>query len=115
MFYHPAGYKVFYAYYRIGSDIQSNETEREPKKKGELRTRYVGSHSPFGIVWQIAAATGWSVKYILWGVNYQTLRVMLADAPHYENKKEDKQTAGKGGKGSPKSLAGFFQSRLQEQ
>jgi hypothetical protein len=41
--------------------------------------------------------------------------VMLADAPHYENKKEDKQTAGKGGKGSPKSLAGFFQSRLQEQ
>lgn len=40
---------------------------------------------------------------------------MLADAPHYENKKEDKQTAGKGGKSNPKSLAGFFQSRLQEQ
>lgn len=42
---------------------------------------YVGSHSPFGIVWQIATATGWSVRYILWGVNYQTLRMMLADAP----------------------------------
>ncbi len=30
----PAGTKSFYAYYRIGSDIQSNETEREPKRKG---------------------------------------------------------------------------------
>ncbi len=40
---------------------------------------------------------------------------MLADAPHYENKKEDKPTAGKGGKGHSKSLAGFFQSRLKEQ
>jgi len=66
-------------------------------------------------VWQIAAATGWSVKYILWGVNYQTLRMMLADAPHYENRKEDKPTAGKGGKSHSKSLAGFFQSRLKEQ
>ena len=31
-------------------------------------------------MWQIAAATGWSVKYILWGVNYQTLRMLLAGA-----------------------------------
>ena len=40
------------------------------------------------MVWQIAAATGWSVRYILWGVNYQTLRMMLADAPRYVKKKE---------------------------
>ncbi|MGP1436279.1 MAG: hypothetical protein ACTTKN_06585 [Phocaeicola sp.] len=62
-------------------------------------------------MWQIAAATGWSVKYILWGVNYQTLRMMLADAPHYDMDKDKKHPAGKK---SPKSLAGFFQSRLQK-
>lgn len=77
--------------------------------------KYVGSHSPFGIVWQIAAATGWSVKYILWGVNYQTLRMMLADAPHYEKENDNNRTGSKGGKGKPKSLSGFFQSRLKEQ
>ena len=38
---------------------------------------------PFGFVWQIASATGWSVDYILDGVNYQTLILMLSDAPRY--------------------------------
>ena len=42
------------------------------RKKGELKSRYEGSHSPFGFVWQIASATGWSVDYILNKVNYQT-------------------------------------------
>lgn len=53
-------------------------------------------------MWQIAAATGWSVRYILWGVNYQTLRMMLADAPRYVKKKEKRQT-----------LSGFVQSKLR--
>jgi hypothetical protein len=34
-------------------------------------------------VWQIASATGWSVDYILNKVNYQTLIMMLSDAPRY--------------------------------
>ncbi len=55
------------------------------------------------MVWQIAAATGWSVRYILWSVNYQTLRMMLADAPRYIKKKEKRQT-----------LSGFVQSRLKQ-
>lgn len=55
-------------------------------------------------MWQIAAATGWSVRYILWGVNYQTLRMMLADAPRYVKKKEKRQT-----------LSGFVQSKLKKQ
>lgn len=33
------------------------------------------------MIWQIASATGWSIHYILWEVNYQTLALMLADAP----------------------------------
>lgn len=55
------------------------------------------------MVWQIAAATGWSVRYILWGVNYQALRMMLADAPRYVKKKE-----------KPRTLSGFIQSRLKK-
>lgn len=55
------------------------------------------------MVWQIAAATGWSVRYILWCVNYQALRMMLADAPRYIKKKEKSQT-----------LSGFIQSRLKQ-
>lgn len=55
------------------------------------------------MVWQIAAATGWSVRYILWGVSYQALRMMLADAPRYIKKKEKRQT-----------LSGFVQSRLKQ-
>lgn len=48
----------------------------------------------------------------MWGVNYQTLRMMLADAPHYETRR--KKAGGKPGNGSrPKSTAGFFQTRLK--
>ncbi len=56
------------------------------------------------MVWQIAAATGWSVRYILWGVNYQALRMMLADAPRYVKKGEKRST-----------LSGFIQSKLNKQ
>ena len=42
-----------------------------------------GSHSPFGFIWQIAAATGWSIHYILWKVPYPTLLMMLSDAPRW--------------------------------
>ncbi len=38
-------------------------------------------------MWQIASATGWSVDYILDGVNYQTLILMLSDAPRYVRQK----------------------------
>lgn len=55
-------------------------------------------------MWQIAAATGWSVRRILWRVNYQALRLMLADAPRYVKR----QPAAKGRK-----LNEFFQSKLQ--
>lgn len=44
---------------------------------------YEPSHSPFGFVWQVATTTGWSVDYILHHVNYQTLVMMMADAPRH--------------------------------
>lgn len=47
------------------------------------------AHSPFGLVGQIARDTGWSVDYILWGVNYPTLMLMWQDFPrHVEGRKK---------------------------
>ena len=49
----------------------------------------------------------------MWDINYQTLRMMLADAPRYESRRRSR-----GGKpkqqSKPKSTAGFFQTRLQQ-
>lgn len=96
---------------------QPASSKVEPKKEGELKGFFESSHSPFGFVWQIAEATGWTVDYILWGVNYQTLLMMLADAPRYidaeqageisEEKKEQET--------KPKTVMGFFQSRLNDE
>lgn len=70
---------------------------------------YEPSHSPFGFVWQIADATGWSVDYILEGVNYQTLIMMLSDAPRYVRKKKKEKSAEE----EANEIVGFFQSNLK--
>lgn len=71
---------------------------------------YEKSHSPFGFVWQIAAATGWSTGYILEGVNYQTLIMMLADAPRYVRKRKGGRSAEEEADG----IVSFFQSNLKQ-
>lgn len=58
-------------------------------------------------MWQIAAETGWSVHYILWEVNVQTLLMMLADAPRYR-----RVSAHDGQSDEDKQLA-FFQSMFK--
>lgn len=45
------------------------------------------------------------MKYILWGVNYQALRIMLADAPRYVKKKK---------KSAKTDLVGLFQSKAKK-
>ncbi|WP_455540606.1 hypothetical protein [Prevotella fusca] len=62
-------------------------------------------------MWQIANATGWSKEYILDGVNYQTLMMMLADAPRYTKKKQVNDE--KAGENNTDDVLGFFQSNLQ--
>ena len=111
------GHEGFYAYYQLGGAGEPDEAETEPGRVGELRTEYEGSHSPFGFIWQIASATGWSVDYILDGVNYQTLIMMLSDAPRYVRRKKG------GGDGSRRmdcsaedeanDIVEFFQSKLE--
>lgn len=100
-------YKGFYEFYRLGG---KNKPDGEPSKKEELSTQYEGSHSLFGILWQIATATGWSVHYIMWKLPYSTIRLMLADAPGYKTSTSTKNKSGKRGKNN--TLAAF-QSRLQ--
>ena len=93
---------------------QPTPTKIEPKKEGELKGYFESSHSPFGFVWQIAEATGWTVDYILWGVNYQTLLMMLADAPRYIDAEQASVIKNKETNKQPKSVIGFFQSKLND-
>ena len=103
----------FYEYYQISRDDEPDEAETEPRKEGELKSHWEGSHSPFGFVWQIASATGWSVDYILNGVNFQTLIMMLNDAPRYI---DGKQTKGdeQSPEGEASDIVAFFQSNLKQ-
>ena len=61
-------------------------------------------------MWQIASATGWSVDYILNKVNYQTLIMMLADAPRYVRRKKEEKSAEE----EANDIVGFFQSNLKK-
>lgn len=104
----------FYRYYQIGRSGESDEAEEEPKEERELTSEYEGSHSPFGFVWQIASETGWNVDYILNGVNYQTLIMMLSDAPHYVSKRKNgKHKDERSAKEEADDIVGFFQSKLK--
>lgn len=107
------GYRQFYEYYQIGGNGEPDEAEEEPKDERELTSDYEGSHSPFGFVWQIASETGWSVDYILNGVNYQTLIMMLSDAPHYVSKKNGRRNDERSAEEEASDIVGFFQSRLK--
>ncbi|QBJ19973.1 hypothetical protein EYA81_17405 [Bacteroides sp. A1C1] len=68
-------------------------------------------------MWQIASATGWSVDYILDGVNYQTLMLMLSDAPRYVRKKQgdgnEVPKTGRSAEDEANDIVGFFQSKLE--
>jgi hypothetical protein len=67
-----------------------------------------GAHSPFGFIWQIAAATGWDVNYILWKIPYPQLLMIMSDSPRYITE-EVKKVKGKG-----KKALDFFQATLEE-
>lgn len=109
------GHGPFYTYYQISGKDESDEAEAEPRNEGELRTEHEGSHSLFGFVWQVASATGWSVRYILDGVNYQTLIMMLSDAPRYVRRKVKGRagaSSATSAEGEANEIAGYFRSNL---
>ena len=74
----------FYDYYQINrGDEDHSPEESESGRAGELTGRHEGLHSPWGTIWSIATATGWSLDYILWQVSWGNLMMMIADAPRY--------------------------------
>lgn len=66
-----------------------------------------GSHSLFGLIWQVAGATGWTVRHILWNVSYPLLLLMAADAPRYV-KGGGRQDGGR------KAALALFQTKLKD-
>ncbi|MCH5236991.1 MAG: hypothetical protein J1E95_04245 [Muribaculaceae bacterium] len=65
-------------------------------------------------MWQVASATGWTVEYILNKVNYQTLIMMLSDAPRYVESKGHKPKGGLTAADEANEIAGFFRSNLTQ-
>lgn len=65
----------------------------------------------------MADATGWSVDYILNKVNYQTLIMMLSDAPRYRsggNGRASTRTTGTTAEEDAREVEGFFRSNLRQ-
>lgn len=84
-------YCPFRKYYQIGGGDEPDVAQPEPKKKieRELKGYTEPAHSPFGLIGQIARDTGWSMKYIMAGVNYPALMLMWQDYPrHVDGRKK---------------------------
>jgi len=62
----------------------------------------------------VATATGWTIDYILHKVNYQTLIMMLSDAPRYIEKRASKPDGGNSAEDEANEIAGFFRSNLSQ-
>ena len=68
--------------------ILYDEAEDDLSQDGKgVKGHIEGSHSPFGLIYQIAKDTGWSIEYVM-KIPYSTLTMMLADAPRYVRKKD---------------------------
>lgn len=52
------------------------------------------------------------MDYILHGVNYQTLIMMLCDAPRYVKKRAGRRKDSQTAEEEAADIAGFFQSKL---
>lgn len=74
-----------------------------------------GPHSPFGLIWQVASATGWTVRHILWHIPYPMLLLMAADAPRYVDAEEAKRRISQPRRKNGKKPLAFFQTKLQEE
>jgi len=40
-------------------------------------------NSLWGSLWSICTATGWTLDYLIWGVAWVNLQMMIVDAPRY--------------------------------
>ena len=94
----------FYEYYQIGSDDEADDTEDGSRKSRELIA--TGLNSPWGMLYQFAKETGWSMHDILWKVSRPNLLLMMADRPNFKSKGEVVE------KGEGKELASMLASKF---
>ncbi|MGY3054384.1 hypothetical protein ACVWYG_002591 [Pedobacter sp. UYEF25] len=45
-------------------------------------------HSPWGALYPIIEKTGWKLNYILWGVSWINLQLIIADQPAFTKSKK---------------------------
>ena len=62
----------------------------------------------------MATATGWTIDYILHKVNYQTLIMMLSDAPRYIDERVTKKDDDRSAEDEANEIVGFFRSNLKQ-
>lgn len=65
----------------------------------------------------MASATGWTIEYILHKVNYQTLIMMLSDAPRYIESGGNSGETGSSGRSAEdeaNEIVGFYKSELNK-
>jgi hypothetical protein len=94
----------FYEYYQIGSDDEADDTEDGSGKSRELIA--TGLNSPWGMLYQFAKESGWSMHDILWKVSRANLLLMMADRPNFKKRSEVTQ------KGEGQELASMLASKF---
>lgn len=99
----------FSSYYQLGGATKSAKANAEPQPK-ELTSRYEGSHSLAGVMWQIETATGRSAHYVLWRINYPLLMTKMADAPRMVDAPTEEQQKPKS---KTESTLKIFQTMLK--
>lgn len=69
-------------------------------------------------MWQVATATGWTFRHIMWEINYQTLIMAVSDQIRYKTKEEtsEPEASGvpRGDSDADNSALAFFQSQANE-
>ncbi len=70
----------FISYYGLDKERKDQEKIARVKNKGGNTVTF-GGKSPYGtIVGAACERFGWSVEYVIWGISYTNLRMLLADA-----------------------------------
>lgn len=73
--------RKFYQFYSIGIDIEAKQAEIA-KRNGSGRT--IGGRSVWGsLIDPILERYHWTFDYVMWGISYMNLQMLLADAKDY--------------------------------
>lgn len=85
--------RKFYKFYSIGSDI---EAKRSEIAKRNTSGRTIGGRSVWGnIIAPVLEKYHWTFDYVVWGISFTNLQMLLADSreyfPDYSGKSKDEE------------------------